>query len=500
MHPNPPLRRLALALLLVAAAGPARADDPAPTPVEVKAQVKRLVKDLRSDKEEKREAAARELGTLGPAAKDAVPVLTEALEDKAPQVRLSAAVALLRIDQSRAKEALAAATAVLKDPSFPSFEAWVFFDRFRPVSKEAVEGLRTMLYDDNPLVNAAAVMALENVGPEAKEAAGLLADALKDRRSRVRLAAAGALIHIDPEAGRPAVAVVREALKDADYTVRVTAADLLVQADPAQAAAAVDALKGGLKDRDAGVRLAVAGALVGIDPAQAKAAVPVAAEALASADKDVRVKAAAQLARFGRHGAAAEKALRAAVADKEPEVGVAAAEALVRILPEEAGNLLPALAEQRDRLEMGNFADLLKLTAKLNEIVEENIKGQKRPADRDRAEADYVTTLIDRLEKQVNKTSGDLLRVDAAARLAARGPKAKDAVVALARALDDPSVVVRSQAAFALGKVGPDARDVAPLLAAVYQDRKFAPPDVRQLAGESLKQIDPAAAKKAGVP
>src|SRR5689334_19477811 len=107
------LPRLALALLLLgAAAAPATADDPVPTPEQLRQQVRLLVRDLGSSKDERREKAARELGALGPAAKDAAKALADVLEDKVPQVRLAAAVALLRIDQARAKEALAAATAV----------------------------------------------------------------------------------------------------------------------------------------------------------------------------------------------------------------------------------------------------------------------------------------------------------------------------------------------------------------------------------------------------
>ena len=52
-------------------------------------------------------------------------------------------------------------------------------------------------------------------------------------------------------------------------------------------------------------------------------------------------------------------------------------------------------------------------------------------------------------------------------------------------------------AAKALGKFGMDAKEAVPLLVARLRDEE---PSVRKAAAQSLKLIDPAAAKKAKVP
>ena len=70
-------------------------------------------------------------------------------------------------------------------------------------------------------------------------------------------------------------------------------------------------------------------------------------------------------------------------------------------------------------------------------------------------------------------------------------------VPVLIDALQDKNTFVRRDAAKALGKFGAEAKAaVEPLIARLRDDE----PSVRKAAGQSLKQIDPAAATKAGVP
>jgi HEAT repeat protein len=56
------------------------------------------------------------------------------------------------------------------------------------------------------------------------------------------------------------------------------------------------------------------------------------------------------------------------------------------------------------------------------------------------------------------------VRIQAARALARLGPPAKDAVPALTKALDDPDIGVRQNAARALGQIGPDAKEAVPEL------------------------------------
>jgi HEAT repeat protein len=88
-------------------------------------------------------------------------------------------------------------------------------------------------------------------------------------------------------------------------------------------------------------------------------------------------------------------------------------------------------------------------------------------------------------------------RLHAVHALEERRGDTKEVVAALTTALKDEDAFVRRDAAKALGKLGPDAADAAPALAAAaLKDHNT---HVRKAAADALKQIDPAAAKKAGV-
>ena len=87
---------------------------PVAAPQEVGKDVKELVVTLKSEKVAERAAAARILGELGPAAKDAVPDLLAALGDADKDVRRCAARSLGDIGKA-SKPAVAALGKTLKD-------------------------------------------------------------------------------------------------------------------------------------------------------------------------------------------------------------------------------------------------------------------------------------------------------------------------------------------------------------------------------------------------
>src|SRR5262249_32652268 len=108
-----------------------------------------------------------------------------------------------------------------------------------------------------------------------------------------------------------------------------------------------------------------------------------------------------------------------------------------------------------------------------------------------------------------NHARADALRLDAVVKLAAAGPKAKEAVPLLTdfvrnpagradkrdEALDDG---YRSQAASGPGRIGPAARAAVPTLVKAYTD-KGTSPGLRREVAEALKSIDPDAAREAGI-
>ena len=84
-----------------------------------------------------------------------------------------------------------------------------------------------------------------------------------------------------------------------------------------------------------------------------------------------------------------------------------------------------------------------------------------------------------------------LVRQNAALALGKIGPAASQAVPDLTATLDDKEWTVRRQAALALGDIGPEARSAVVQLQKLRRDRQ---PYVRRAAEEALARIDPSAA------
>jgi HEAT repeat protein len=78
-----------------------------------------------------------------------------------------------------------------------------------------------------------------------------------------------------------------------------------------------------------------------------------------------------------------------------------------------------------------------------------------------------------------------------------KGDEGAVVVPILIESLQDKNTYVRRDAAKALGKFGADAKEAVPPLVARLRDEE---PSVRKAAAQSLKLIDPASAKKSGVP
>ncbi|MBI1831952.1 MAG: HEAT repeat domain-containing protein [Planctomycetes bacterium] len=95
------------------------------------------------------------------------------------------------------------------------------------------------------------------------------------------------------------------------------------------------------------------------------------------------------------------------------------------------------------------------------------------------------------------KSDDPAQRVHAIHMLQEKHTEAATVVPVLIESLKDKNMYVRRDAARALGKFGAEAKDaVGPLVDRLRDDE----PSVRKAAGQSLKQIDPNAATKAGVP
>ncbi len=182
-----------------------------------------LVKVLKNDRDYTvRVVAAASLGEIGPAAKNAVPALVQALSEKDREMRKHAATALYMIGPA------------------------------------AVPGLVEALRDNNQEVGVWAATALGWIGPAAVPA---LERAIKDRDPRVRVLAVAAL---GKAAGEDAVTALVAALTDKNWEVRSGAARILGLIGPA-AKDAVPALKQALRDNKREVREEAAMAIRAIE-------------------------------------------------------------------------------------------------------------------------------------------------------------------------------------------------------------------------------------------
>jgi HEAT repeat protein len=182
------------------------------------AAVPALIEVLKDKDASARLAAASALGKLGPAAKDAAPVLTQALKENNLPAHVVAQV-LRKIGQPAATEALkgsdaatrALAAAALGKPGPDDIAPLIGLLRHNEeeVRKQALDGLS--------LGGSAAV--------------GPLIETLKDKEVIVRRQAVSALSRIGPEAEDAVPVLIERLRKDDDPWLRGMAANALVLAD-----------------------------------------------------------------------------------------------------------------------------------------------------------------------------------------------------------------------------------------------------------------------------
>jgi len=414
-------------------------------------------------------AIADSLGSIGPAAKKAIPALMKKLADergRAGSLALDVAAALWQIDREpgavkllrehvadardpataaaalwrmdRSEETIKALTELLKaeKPEIVIIAAGVLGER----AKEAVPLLAKMLAHTDAKLRARSVVALVQLGPEGKGAMEALRGAVKDDNPLVAFWATVAVARLDPQPD--AVAAVAGYLDDRDPEIRRSAAEVLGRLGEAGKAGSVR-LTGALTGPDESLRLSAAAALWQLtgEPAALNAAVAL----LDSPNPRLRESAALELgATFGKGAKPAVAALLKRLFDPFAAVRSSTAEALGRIGPaaaDAAPALLAVLAGDEPGFVQSAACEAL---------------GLVHPADKDAA----VTVLK---KKLVHPDA--LVRVHAALALwliAEDRAGEKEAE----RALGNRMYQVRITAAEALWRIKQDARAV-PLLVRV---------------------------------
>jgi len=296
--------------------------------------VRRLIMQLQSEAEPSRQKAASGLADMANAAREAVPALIEALQDRErpaahPSVVKALAaigpdsksavpelVAILREDERKALHELAAEALGRIGPDAAEEAVAILIEalsREAPLSQVSAQALQSICPDseglvppllaalkeaNNATVRAAAAEALGRIGPDAAEAIGEVAAVLSsDSSPDVRMAAARALGKIGPKSAG-VLTVLTRALQDQEARVRETAAATLGEMGSA-AQEAVERLAAGLKgDADPAVRRRAAKALTQINPTD-RVVVRALQRALRSEDRELRMCTVQALAAVG---------------------------------------------------------------------------------------------------------------------------------------------------------------------------------------------------------
>jgi len=249
-----------------------------------------------------------------------------------------------------------------------------------------------------------------------------------------------------------------EALQDKYPYARLAAAEALWSIEKSRLAVA--ALVEALQDKDPHARLVAAKALWSIEKSQL--ALPVLSAGLTAGPFDSRCWAAKALSEMGPAAKDAVPALRNALKDEDPLVRIDAACALWHIAQSKDG--FPVLSDL-----------ILDTEAEVGGLVARSMAPMGPVA---------IPILAEGLE---HTDHGD----DAANALAKIG---KPSVPALLRALHCRDFFGRWNAAWALGAIGPDAKEAVPALTKSLEDEE---PLVRIAAARALWQIE---RSKAGVP
>jgi HEAT repeat protein len=183
-----------------------------------------LVKTATEDDSETWYAAVKGLGSFGPEARDALPLLRLALKDPEPTKRVFAAEAVGLIAPGDT-DALAVLDEVMQDWNMNwQIRAAESLAVLNPRSEKALAFLRKSLGDSRATWTAA--HSLGKMGGFAAPAVPELIATLESERSDDRVAAADGLGGIGPAASK-AEAALQEHLKDCDSRVRQAAAEAL---------------------------------------------------------------------------------------------------------------------------------------------------------------------------------------------------------------------------------------------------------------------------------
>jgi HEAT repeat protein len=266
-------------------------------------------------------SAARTLGKLGWPAREALPVLAEALYDNEPRVREAAAQA---IGQFGPDAIPTLAEMLSHTDKYVRRNAVWGLGKLGPTAKAVLPHLCRTLQDPDPRTASGAAQALGSMGTVAADAVPALAEAMRGTNIVLCRLAAKSLSQI----GRPALQTLIAHLRHHDPFVRGEAAVALGWMGPA-AASAVPYLVEILRTPPAHRRPATTSAVMGHHTPATPLAIS--SSEVATAEDNARANAAQALGRIGSAAAAAVPVLEHTLNDPVPAVRDAAEMALRQI-------------------------------------------------------------------------------------------------------------------------------------------------------------------------
>lgn len=392
-----PLMALLLIPLMTACSAPWYKDYNINTKADLErlAAVPGLIQALEEDESSAvRLKAVRALQDIGPDARDAIPALEEATNDKDYQVRQAAADALEDV-----------ALTVTVEGETLTREEMELDEEEKDI---AVKVFATRLESKNWITRRNAAYELAEMGSVAAPAVPALIMALSDdsdwhdHYNQVRRAAARALGNIG-FASRAANPILIETLENRDYNVRLEAVKALGKIGPKSSPEVVEALSGALDDPDLEIRREAAAALGSFEECAISSLSLLITAIMTDSDKDVRRAAIGSVCRIEPDAEQSLCALAQALEHKDPNIRNDALVALRKTKDPEVKNLiLPEILLRLDDVDKQVRLNAVKTLAEYEIGSELVCNALERLANEDKSleiKKEATETLID-LKKQ----------------------------------------------------------------------------------------------------
>jgi HEAT repeat protein len=453
------------------------------------------IESLRRGSLDERRQAARQLEAVPIEDLEAtLPVVTDALRDADPEVRVAAVRSLAtlifqaakdparRVKVAHTRAATLELVGALKDaqPAVRSTAA-IALQQFMVVQTDdlevAIQGLSNALTDVDREVRAAVARSLGT----------LVSQAAKDPLRRVKveqtravtLELVGALHDAQPAVRAAAAAALRTiyARRKGAGAAPPVSSEEYVQAD---LDAAIAALSSAMKDGTVESRAEAASALAAVPRGPQQAPPQALVDALEDETLEVRLAAIAGFSHYSGDTDAAIPALMRGLERGDYQLRSACFQSLqwVKPSPTAVSALIEELGSRDHELRSQGALVLAQFGPPASAAIPALLTQLKEPVD------------IDRINPRTHIVTGDPHNqaVFALGRIAPGGPAAPEVLDALIQDLPTEYTWRRAEVVEALGKFGPQAKRALPLVRALQDDKD---PAVRQAVQDTLSKLDP---------